>query len=147
VIFSGAADPLAVADDQIAELAVGIELVEETIGVARPRDELVFHFDSSFFGEILAELDKGVGRIPCRPAQCELLVLRCRRLIGDSRQRDAGKESERSTHQLRPFPRHRFLHVAFPRLNAFPLRFRCAFGRKRCAVHRSPDGLKAAVRG
>ena len=46
MILRRAADPLAVADDQVAQLAVRIELVEEAVGIARPGDELVFHLDA-----------------------------------------------------------------------------------------------------
>ena len=104
VVLRRAADPLAVADDQVAQLAVRVELVEEAIGIARPGDELVLHLDAGFFGEVLAELDERVGRIPCRPAQGELLALSCGRVGCNSRQRNAGEESERAAHPLRPSP-------------------------------------------
>ena len=74
-VLGGAADPLAVADDEIAQLALGIEFVEEAIGIARPRDELVFHLDASLGGEVLAELHQGVGGIPGRPTQGQLFGL------------------------------------------------------------------------
>ena len=68
-VLGRAADPLAVADDQVAELALGIELVEKAVGVVGPRHELELHGDAGFGGEVLAQLNKGVGRIPCGPAQ------------------------------------------------------------------------------
>src|ERR1700761_5373291 len=85
VVFRRAADPLTVADDQIAKLAVRIQLVEKAVGIARPRDELVFHLNAGFFGKILAKLDKGIGGIPCRPAQRELFALRSSRTAGNNR--------------------------------------------------------------
>src|SRR5262249_59935412 len=94
-----------------------------------------------FFGEILAEFDKGIGRIPCRPAQRELLALSRGWPADNSRQRDPGEESERSAHPLRPLPCLRCLHVAFPRLNAFPLRFRSALGRRRRIIE-AQTGLR-----
>ena len=89
-VLRRAADPLAVADDQVAQLAVGIELVEEAVGIARPWDELVLHLDAGL-GEVLAKLDQRVGRVPGRPAQSKLLALRRRRLAGKSRQCNAGE--------------------------------------------------------
>ena len=82
------ADPLAVADDEVAKLAVRVELVDETVGVARPGDELVFHLDAGLLGEVLAELDQRVRRIPRRPAERQRLVLG---LCG-SRSRDDGRD-------------------------------------------------------
>ena len=74
-VLGGPADPLAVTDNEVAELALGIELVEEAIGVARPRDELVFHLNAGLGGEVLRKLDQRVGRIPRRPAQRQLFGL------------------------------------------------------------------------
>jgi len=62
---------------------VGIELVEETVGIARPRHELVFHLDAGLLGEILAQFDQRIGRIPGRPTQCQLLALGLSRLAHD----------------------------------------------------------------
>ena len=95
VIFSGAADPLAVADDQIAELAMRIELIEKAIGIARPRDELVFHLTAGLGGEILGELHQSIRRVPCRPAQRELLALGCSFAAAHHRQRGGPKDRRR----------------------------------------------------
>ena len=42
-VLGGAADPLAVADHQVAELAAGIQLVEHPVGEIRPGHELEMH--------------------------------------------------------------------------------------------------------
>src|SRR5262249_8862456 len=108
------ADPLAVADDQIAQLAVRVELVEEAVGIARPWDELVLHLDAGLLGEILAELDKGVCRIPCRPAQGKL-ALSCSRLARKTGQRHGGEQRAVVPRPLRPSRSHACEHV-FPSL-------------------------------
>jgi hypothetical protein len=83
-VLGRAANPLAVADDQVAELALGIELVEEAVGVVRPGNEFELHGNAGFGGKILAQLNKSVRRVPRRPAERQLLRLRrsregCRR--------------------------------------------------------------------
>src|SRR5208282_6238746 len=62
--------------DQVAKLAVRIEFVEKTVGVARPGHELVLHLDARLLGEILVELDQRIGGIPGRPTQGQCLCLR-----------------------------------------------------------------------
>jgi hypothetical protein len=74
-ILGGAANPLAVADDEVTKLALRIEFVEEAVGVARPRDELVFHLHAALGGEVFREFHQGIGRVPGRPAQRQLLGL------------------------------------------------------------------------
>jgi hypothetical protein len=73
--LGGAADPLAVTDNDVAELALGIQFIEKAIRVAGPRHELVFHLNSGLGGEVFRELHQSVGRVPCRPAQRQLLCL------------------------------------------------------------------------
>ena len=68
-VLRGAADPLAVADDEIAQLALRVELVQKAVGVARPGNELELHVDAGLRREVFRQLDKGVGRIPRRPTQ------------------------------------------------------------------------------
>ena len=85
-VLGGAADPLAVADDEVAELAVRVELVDEAVGVARPGDELVLHLDAGLLGEVLAELDQRVRRVPRRPAERQRFVL-CLRFVDSRRGR------------------------------------------------------------
>ena len=87
-VLGGAADPLAVADDQVAELAVRVELVEEAVGIARPRHELELHLDAGLGGEVLRQLDQRVGRVPSGPAQGERL-----RLGGSGRDRNERRDS------------------------------------------------------
>ena len=96
MIFRSSADPLAVADDQVAQFAVRIELVEEAVGIARPWDELVFHFDTGLLGKVLAKLNQCVRRIPGRPAQGKLLALGRDRLAGKGRQRHSGEKRQRA---------------------------------------------------
>jgi hypothetical protein len=72
-VLRGAADPLAVANDEIAQLALRVELVQKAVGVARPGNELEFHVDAGLGGEVLRQLDQRVGRIPRRPAQRQVL--------------------------------------------------------------------------
>jgi len=74
-VLGGATNPLAVADDEVAKLALRVELVEEAVGIASPRDELVFHLNAALGGKVLRELDQGVGRVPGCPAQRQLLGL------------------------------------------------------------------------
>ena len=71
----GRADPLAVADQQVAQLALGVELVEHALREVRPGHELVLHLDAGLRGEVLRELDQRIGRVPGGPAQRELLGL------------------------------------------------------------------------
>jgi hypothetical protein len=70
------AEPLAVADHQIAQLALGVELVEEAIGEVGPGHELEVHLDAALGGEVLGQLGERIRRVPGRPAQRQLLVLR-----------------------------------------------------------------------
>jgi hypothetical protein len=99
-VLGRAADPLAVADDQVAQLALGIELVEEPVGVARPRHELELHVDAALGREVLRQLDQRVGRIPRGPAQRQILRLR----------RDgAGGEAD-SEHRTLERPKQPFFH-------------------------------------
>jgi hypothetical protein len=77
-VLGGTTNPLAVADDEVAELTFGIELVEEAIGIVGPRHELELHVDAGFGCEVLAELDQRICRIPGRPAKSQLLCLRSR---------------------------------------------------------------------
>ena len=78
-VLGGAADPLAVADEQVAELALRVELVEEAVREAGPGHEFELHRDSRLGREVLGELDQGVRRVPRGPAQRQLLGLRLRR--------------------------------------------------------------------
>src|SRR5262249_3136081 len=64
------------ANDQVAELAVGIELVQEAVGIARPGDELVFHSDAGLGREVLGQLHQRIGRVPGRPAKGQGFLLR-----------------------------------------------------------------------
>ena len=75
-VFRAAADPLAVADQQIAEFAAGVQLVEHAVGEVRPGHEFEIHGVAVFGLEFLRQLDKRVGRIPGRPAQRQLIGLR-----------------------------------------------------------------------
>ena len=75
-VLGRAADPLAVADDQVAQLALGIQLVEEAVGIVGPRHELELHADAGFLGEVLGQFDQRVGRVPCGPAQRQIFGLR-----------------------------------------------------------------------
>ena len=77
-VLGRAADPLAVADHQVAELALGVQLVEHAVGEVRPGHELELHLDAGLLGEALAQLDQRVRRVPRRPAQGQRLVLRAR---------------------------------------------------------------------
>ena len=43
-VLGGAADPLAVPDHQVAELAAGVQLVQHPVGEVRPGHELEVHF-------------------------------------------------------------------------------------------------------
>ena len=56
-VLGGAPDPLAVADQQIAQLALGVQLVDETVGKAGPGHELELHCNAGLGGEILRQLD------------------------------------------------------------------------------------------
>ena len=93
-VLRRAADPLAVADDEIAERAVRIELVQEAIGIARPWHELELHGGAGLSGEVLGELHQGVRRVPCGPAERQLAGLcgaRCG--AGNKRRRCHGKRT------------------------------------------------------
>ncbi len=93
-VGGAAADPLAVADHQITELAARVELVDETVGEVGPRHELELHLDAGLGGEVLGQLGQRVGRVPRRPAQRDLLLLRLRH-VRDQREcrgRDDGRE-------------------------------------------------------
>ncbi|MNV82940.1 hypothetical protein D3C71_1767110 [compost metagenome] len=78
-----ASDPLAVADDQVAEFALGVEFVEKAVGVAGPGHEFELHVDIGLGGEILGQFDQRVCRVPGGPAQGQLFGLgrirQCRR--------------------------------------------------------------------
>jgi hypothetical protein len=73
-VLGRAADPLAVADDQVAEFAVGIQLVQHAVGEVRPGHEFELHVDAGLRGEVLGKFDQGVGRVPGGPAQGDLLA-------------------------------------------------------------------------
>ena len=94
-VLGRAADPLAVADDQVAQLALGVELVEEAVGVVGPRHELELHVDAGFGGEVLGKFDKRVRRIPGGPAQGQILGLRD--------VRDGGRREQRRGQPKRSF--------------------------------------------
>src|SRR3990167_6625704 len=69
VPFGGrGADPLAVADQNVAQLAVRVQLVEQPVGVIRPRHEFEFHLHPALGAEVLRQFDQRIGRVPCRPA-------------------------------------------------------------------------------
>ena len=68
-VFGTAADPLAVADQQIAKFAARIQFVQHTVGEIRPRDELKAHAVPGLFFEFLTQFNQCVGRVPCGPAQ------------------------------------------------------------------------------
>ena len=84
-----AADPLAVADDHIAELPLRIELVEHPVGEVRPGHELELHVDLGLGGELLAQFDQRVGRIPGGPAERDRLALGLRSAAAQSQ--DSGR--------------------------------------------------------
>ncbi len=94
LVLRRAADPLAVADDQVAEFAVRVELIDEPIGIAGPGNELVLHLDPGLFGEILAQLDQRVRRVPCGPAKRQRFPL-CSGGLRREQSRDAQGEHRR----------------------------------------------------
>ena len=75
-VLGGAADPLAVADHQVAQMAARVQLVQEAVGKARPGHELEFHVDPGLGGEVLRQLDQRIRRVPGGPAQGQILRLR-----------------------------------------------------------------------
>ena len=96
-ILRRTSDPLTVANDQVAQLAARVELIEKAIGVARPRDELVLHLDAGLLGEILAQFHERVCRIPGRPAQRQLLALGRRLGSAEHPQRCSRQHHRRGT--------------------------------------------------
>src|SRR5205807_2391980 len=97
-VLGGTADPLAVTDNDVAKLTLRIELVEEAIGIARPRNELVLHLNSGFGGEVFRKLHQGIGRIPRRPTQRQLFGL-SNRLTSETRG-DKNRSHPQCTHLL-----------------------------------------------
>ena len=93
-----AADPLAVADDQVAELALRVELVEHPVGEVRPGHELELHVDLGLGGEVLAQLDQRVGRVPSGPAERDRLALGLRSAAAQSQ--NSGRCDRRDGGQL-----------------------------------------------
>ncbi len=74
-VLGAGAEPLAVADHQVAELAARVELVEEAVGEVGPGHELEVHLDAARGGEVLGQLGQRVGRVPGRPAQRQRFIL------------------------------------------------------------------------
>ena len=77
-VLGAAADPLAVADQQVAKFAAGVQLVEHAVGEVGPGHELELHRVAGLGLEVLGQLDKRIGRIPCGPAKRQVVGL-CRR--------------------------------------------------------------------
>ncbi len=67
--FGRAAYPVAVADDRVAQLALGIQLVEHAVGETRPRHEFALHLHLALGAEVLGQLDQRIRRVPGGPAQ------------------------------------------------------------------------------
>ena len=103
-VLGGAADPLAVADQQVAELPAGVQLVEKPVGEVRPGHELEIHPDAGLGGEVLGQLDESICRVPGRPAQRELVLRLDRR--DDERQAGeaAGERGGDSLVHFYPLP-------------------------------------------
>ena len=118
-ILGGAADPLAVTDNQVAEFSFRVELIKEAICVARPRDELILHLNAGFGGEVLRKLHQSVGRVPRRPAQRQLFCL-SKSLIANTRG-DDNRGHPQCTHDL---DHHDLPVLAGDCLLALPIPFR-----------------------
>jgi hypothetical protein len=74
-VLGRAADPLAVADHQVAELAARIQLVQESVGKAGPRHEFEVHRIAGLRLVVLAQARQRICRVPCGPAQSQILFL------------------------------------------------------------------------
>jgi hypothetical protein len=64
VVLGAAADLLAVADDEVAKLAAGVQLVQRAVGEIRSGHELEVHLDAALRLDVPGELDQRVRRVP-----------------------------------------------------------------------------------
>ena len=103
-VLGAGAQPLAVADHQVAQLAARVELVEKAVGEAGPRHELELHLNAALGGEVLGQFGQRVGRVPGRPAERQLLVLRVRDVAREGERGRSANQGESGSDHRRVLP-------------------------------------------